>query len=276
MHTRHAFFWWSIIADIDPGQSSEWRRAGTGRLVRISNIEKMAGSELESSGEKLKAEIAEQTRDIMREMFTEFKKEKKQEKQEQLRLEREIRVGKQEQLPTSQPERQEQPPAPLMQPFDLDYDEIRQIPMEDDQETLLAEPMVRRRLEVPAPILEKSAIRPRVEIPREAERPDWAKDLVKAMAQMKIQMKEKGIDAPLDYTDLDLYKGSDPLPRKFKFPDMRKYSGTEDPHLHLKQYVTYLSATELTNAQITKQFPLSLKGAPIRWYYNLESSVQND
>ena len=42
----------------------------------------------------MKAEIAEQTRDIMREMFAEFKKEEKQEKQEQLRLEREIRAGK--------------------------------------------------------------------------------------------------------------------------------------------------------------------------------------
>ena len=94
--------------------------------------------------------------------------------------------------------------------------------MEDDQEMLLAEPIVRRRLEVPVPILEESAIRPRVEIPRKVERPDWAKDLVKVMAQMKIQMKEKGIDAPLDYTNLDLYKGSDPLPQKFKFPDMKK------------------------------------------------------
>ena len=37
-----------------------------------------------------------------------------------------------------------------------------------------------------------------------------------------------------------------------------------------------MSATELTNAQITKQVPLSLEGTPIRWYYNLESSVQND
>ena len=194
----------------------------------------MAGSEPGSSGEKLKAEIAEQTRDIMREMFAEFKKEEKQERQEQLRIEREIRAGKQEQPPAPPQGRQEQPPVPPMQPFDLDYEEIRQRPVEDDQETLLAEPMVRRRLEVPAPTLEESAIRPRVEIPREAERPDWAKDLVKAMAQMKIQMKEKGIDVPLDYNDLDLYKGSDPLPRKFKFPDMRKYSGTEDPHLHLK------------------------------------------
>ena len=103
----------------------------------------MSGSEPESSGEKLKAEIAEQTRDIMRDMFAEFKKEEKQEKQEQLRLEREIRAGKQEQLLTSQPERQEQPPAPPMQPFDLDYEEIRQRSVEDDQETLLAEPVVR-------------------------------------------------------------------------------------------------------------------------------------
>ena len=92
---------------------------------------------------------------------------------------------------------------------------------------------------------------------------------------MQIQMKEKGIDAPIDYINLDLYKGSDPLPRKFKFPDMKKYLGTDDPHLHLKQYVTYLSATELTNAQIVKQFHLSLEGAPICWYYALKSYVQD-
>ena len=65
-------------------------------------------------------------------------------------------------------------------------------------------------------------------------------------------MKEKGIDTPLNYIDLDLYKGSDPLSQKFKFPKMKKYSGTDDSYLHLKQYVTYLSATELTNAQIVK------------------------
>ena len=57
---------------------------------------------------------------------------------------------------------------------------------------------------------------------------------MKTMAQMQIQMKKKGMEAPLDYIDLDLHKGHDPLPRKFKFPDMRKYSGIDDPHLHLK------------------------------------------
>ena len=45
----------------------------------------MAGSEPDTSGEKLKAEITEQTRTIMREMLAEFKREERQEKQEQLR-----------------------------------------------------------------------------------------------------------------------------------------------------------------------------------------------
>ena len=122
--------------------------------------------------------------------------------------------------------------APQYCPFDLDAETLGKQPIEDDQETLLVEPITRWRLDVS----------------EEIEKPEWAKDLAKTMAQMQIQMKEKGIDAPLDYTDLDLYKGSDPLPHKFKFPDMKKYLGTDDPHLHLKQNVTYLSATELTNA----------------------------
>ena len=74
----------------------------------------MAGSEPNTSGEKLKAEITEQTITIMREMLSDFKKEERQGRQEQLRKEREERG-----------ERQEQPPAPPMRPFDLDADEIR-------------------------------------------------------------------------------------------------------------------------------------------------------
>ena len=61
---------------------------------------------------------------------------------------------------------------------------------------MLAEPITRQRLDV----LE------------EIEKPDWAKDLMKTMAQMQIQIKKKGIEAPLDYTDLDLDKGNNPLP----------------------------------------------------------------
>ena len=51
----------------------------------------MAGSEPDTNGEKLKAEIAEQTITIMREMLAYFKKEERQERQEQLRKEREER-----------------------------------------------------------------------------------------------------------------------------------------------------------------------------------------
>ena len=80
----------------------------------------------------------------------------------------------------------------------------------------------------------------------------------------------------MDYTDLNLNEEDDPLPRKFKFYNMRKYSRTDDPHLHLKQYVTYMKAIGLTKAQIVKQFPMSLEGVPIRWYYALEPYVQFD
>ena len=89
-------------------------------------------------------------------------------------------------------------------------------------------------------------------------------------------MKEKGIDAPLDYTNLSLEREDEPLPPKYKFPNMKKYSGIDDPHLHLKQYVTYMNATELSEAQIIKQFPLSLEGATVKWYYTLDTHVQQD
>ena len=64
-------------------------------------------------------------------------------------------------------------------------------------------------------------------------------------------MKEKGMDTSLHYSDLDL-EDKDSQPKKFKFPDMKKYYGIEDPHLHLKQYITYIKATGLTKAQIVK------------------------
>ena len=48
----------------------------------------MAGSEPDTSGEKLKAEITEKTKIIMREMLAEFKREERHERQEQLREER--------------------------------------------------------------------------------------------------------------------------------------------------------------------------------------------
>ena len=89
------------------------------------------------------------------------------------------------------------------------------------------------------------------------------------MAQVQIMMKEKGMTVLVSYADLTLDEEDDPLPPKFKFPNMKKYSGVNDPHLHLKQYVTYMKATGLSKAQITKQFPMSLEGTQIRWYYAL-------
>ena len=82
--------------------------------------------------------------------------------------------------------------------------------------------------------------------------------------------------AQMDYTDLTLNEEDDPLPRKFEFPNMKKYSSTDDPHLHLKQYVTYMKPTGFSKAQIIKQFPLSLEGAAVKWYYTLDAYVQRD
>ena len=46
--------------------------------------------------------------------------------------------------------------------------------------------------------------------------------------------KGKGITAPMDYADLTLDEEDDPLPPKFKFLNMKKYSRIDDPHLYLK------------------------------------------
>ena len=105
------------------------------------------------------------------------------------------------------------------------------------------------------------------------EQSNWAKNLTKAMTQMHLMMKEKGIATPMDYADLDLDEEDDPLPQKFKFPNMKRYSGTDDPYLHLKQYAMYMKPTGLSKARIIKQFPLSLEGTAIKWYYTLDADV---
>ena len=37
-----------------------------------------------------------------------------------------------------------------------------------------------------------------------------------------------------------------------------------------------MKATGLSKVQITKQFPMSLEGTPIKWYYALDPYVQAD
>ena len=88
----------------------------------------------------------------------------------------------------------------------------------EDNVTMLAEPVGQRN----------------VGQAENAEQSNWAKNLTKAMAQMQVMMKEKGMATPVDYADLTLDEEDDLLSQKYKFPNMKKYSGTDDPHLHLK------------------------------------------
>ena len=61
---------------------------------------------------------------------------------------------------------------------------------------------------------------------------------------MQMLIRDKGMDMSMDYSDMD-FVNQEPLPKKFKFSDMKKCSGTEDPHLHLKQFIIYMKTTEL-------------------------------
>ena len=125
-------------------------------------------------------------------------------------------------------------------------------------------------------LLTNSAGRQEADISETVRKTDWAKNITKVMTHVQTMMKEKEIDAPLDYTNLSLERGDEPLPPKYRFPNMKKYSGTDDLHLYMKQYVTYMKATELSEAQIVKQFSLSLEGAVVKWYYTLDIHIQQD
>ena len=58
-----------------------------------------------------------------------------------------------------------------------------------------------------------------------SEDPTWAKKMAKMRSQMQLLMRDKGMDASMDYSDMG-FDNQEPLPKKFKFPDMKKYSGT--------------------------------------------------
>ena len=77
----------------------------------------------------------------------------------------------------------------------------------------------------------------------------------------------------MEYNDLDLVK-EEPLPPKYRFPDIKKYDGTYDPHLHLQQYIAFMKPAGLIKAQIIKQFSLSLNRAAVKWYCTLDAHVQ--
>ena len=125
----------------------------------------------------------------------------------------------------------ENQPAPSTSLVDLDT----KLPVrerEEDDVTVLADPISRRNMGQTENV----------------EQSDWAKNMTRAMTQMQIMMKENGMTTPMDYADLTLDEKDDHLPQKYKFPSMKKYSGTDDPHLHLKQYMTYMKPTGLSKA----------------------------
>ena len=66
---------------------------------------------------------------------------------------------------------------------------------------------------------------------------EWVKDIKRQMAQLKTTMKSHGLNPDFANMDLDLGE-KEPFPPKYQFPSMKKYFGTDDPHLYLKQYVT--------------------------------------
>ena len=49
------------------------------------------------------------------------------------------------------------------------------------------------------------------EIFKTVRKTDWAKNMTKAMNQVQMMIKEKGIDALMDYINLDLDEDDDPL-----------------------------------------------------------------
>ena len=82
--------------------------------------------------------------------------------------------------------------------------------------TVLGEPL-KEKLKAPADLIE----------------PEWIKDMKRQMDQLQTKMKNHGLNPNFVNVDLDLEK-RESFPPKYQFPSMKKYSGIDDPHLHLK------------------------------------------
>ena len=61
----------------------------------------------------------------------------------------------------------------------------------------------------------------------------WIKNTQRQVAQLHTALKRHGLNSNFADLDLDLKK-EESLPSKYKFPNMKKYSGTDVSHLHLK------------------------------------------
>ena len=91
----------------------------------------------------------------------------------------------------------------------------------------------------------------------------------------KLQEMVRGKDQDFDFDNLGLY-GITGLPPKFRMPDVAKFNGSGDPKLHLKQYITIMSATTLNAEQKLGLFPLTLEGVASDWYHALPTSAKSD
>ena len=80
---------------------------------------------------------------------------------------------------------------------------------------------------------------------------EWIKVMKRQIYQLQTAIKNHGLNHDFANVDLDLEE-KESLPSKYQFPSMKKYYGTDDPHLYLKQYVTYIKGTELSKAQIIR------------------------
>ena len=66
--------------------------------------------------------------------------------------------------------------------------------------------------------------------------------LANRMAQLKFTFKDKGSRSSKSFTDLALFK-DEPLSNDFKQQNFAKFSGTGDLSVHLRQYATFMAAT---------------------------------
>ena len=96
---------------------------------------------------------------------------------------------------------------------------IGKMPLDEEEtETIivLAEPL-KEKLKAPADLIE----------------PEWVKDMKRQMDQLQTTMENHGINPDFANVDLDLEERELLLP-KYQLSSMKKYSGTDNPHLHLK------------------------------------------
>ena len=106
--------------------------------------------------------------------------------------------------------------------------------------------------------------------PKQPETPDLATILAKFNTlEQSVQDKEKTTAIGVDMKKLNLFPEVK-LPENFKYPDITKFDGTQDPRTHLMSYINAMSMKNVTEAGMAKLFPQSLIGPALLWFLNLD------